>query len=132
MNSCSTEGEVRLEGGDNKFVGRVEVCLGGCWSGVCLNALWDSFEEIVLCRQLGHLERDSCKEESDKYFMLIYSPFLLVEGRNQFDSIRRHSRYVMLDVNCFTFEERLIDCSHQIAPGPCDQNIRVECMEGGE
>ena len=70
MNSCSTEGEVRLEGGQNQLEGRVEVCLNGCWSGVCLNATWANTEEFVLCRQLGHLE--PCKEENDKPYFFIY------------------------------------------------------------
>ena len=53
-----TEGDVRLVGGGNEFMGRVEVCLGGEWGTVCGNTIstfpitWGSNGALVVCRQL--------------------------------------------------------------------------------
>ena len=58
--ACSTEGDVRLVNGRNKFEGRVEVCQGGEWKSVCDHREWDNREADVVCRQLGfsgNLER---------------------------------------------------------------------------
>ena len=51
-NSC-TEGDVRLVGGGNEFMGRVEVCRGGRWGTVCGEpASWGTNNALVVCRQL--------------------------------------------------------------------------------
>jgi len=51
-NSC-TEGDVRLVGGSNEFMGRVEVCLGGEWGTVCGDPTsWGSTDSLIVCRQL--------------------------------------------------------------------------------
>ena len=49
--ACST-GDIRLQGGDSKDAGRVEICLGGRWGTVC-DISWDAIDAEVACRQLG-------------------------------------------------------------------------------
>ena len=64
--SCSKRGDVRLQGGANKFEGRVEVCGARntdnqmfIWKTVC-NAGWDINEAVVVCRQLGFSGNLNC------------------------------------------------------------------------
>ena len=47
-----TNGEVRLEGGNNTRQGRVEICYLGEWGTVCAEE-WDHVDASVVCRQLG-------------------------------------------------------------------------------
>ena len=53
ITACDHEGEVRLEGGQNKYEGRVEVCNNGEWKTVCDRG-WRRQEVEVVCRQLGY------------------------------------------------------------------------------
>jgi len=46
-----TDGEVRLVGGNNRSLGRVEVCINNAWGTVC-NARFGTNEARVICRQL--------------------------------------------------------------------------------
>ena len=46
------EGEIRLEGTNSAFGGRVEVCLQQSWTTIC-DVYWDNQDASVLCRQLG-------------------------------------------------------------------------------
>ena len=50
--SACTRGGIRLQGGRNKYEGRVVVCDDGRWKKVC-NLRWDRAEAEVACRQLG-------------------------------------------------------------------------------
>ena len=57
MAAACTEGHVRLVGDeefDNNEVidGRVEVCVGGRYGGVC-DDYWDSADASVVCRERG-------------------------------------------------------------------------------
>lgn len=51
--SVCTEGDLRLEGGQNDMEGLVEVCLEGGWGTVCANANWQDIDATVACGQLG-------------------------------------------------------------------------------
>lgn len=46
------DGEIRLVGGANITLGRVEICINSAWGAVC-NNLFGTREAIVICRQLG-------------------------------------------------------------------------------
>lgn len=49
--NCS-RGELRLEGGENDTLGRVEVCINNAWGTVC-NSRFGTNDARVICKQLG-------------------------------------------------------------------------------
>jgi len=49
---CS-DGAVRITGGRNPNIGRVEVCLHSTWGTVC-DEDWDDTDAAVVCRQNGY------------------------------------------------------------------------------
>ena len=51
---CSTQGDIRLQGGTNTS-GRVEICNNGAWGMVCTNSYYGytSSNARVACFQLG-------------------------------------------------------------------------------
>lgn len=49
--NCS-HGEVRLVGGSNNTLGRVEVCINNAWGTVC-NSRFGTVDARVICQQLG-------------------------------------------------------------------------------
>ena len=47
------DGTTRLEGGNSRYEGRVEVCERGCWGPVCIgDSGWSSLDADVVCNQL--------------------------------------------------------------------------------
>ena len=50
--NCS-DGQLRLVGGANSSLGRVEVCVNNAWGTVC-NSKFGTNEARVICRQLGY------------------------------------------------------------------------------
>ena len=53
MDAECVEGNVQIVGGVNETEGRVEVCLGGSWGGVCSNS-WTYEDARVVCKQFGY------------------------------------------------------------------------------
>lgn len=49
--NCS-RGELRLVGGKNNTLGRVEVCINNAWGTVC-NSRFGTNDARVICKQLG-------------------------------------------------------------------------------
>ena len=52
LESCSTEGEVRLVGGQYDNEGRVEICKDQQWTTICDDG-WDNMDAAVACRSAG-------------------------------------------------------------------------------
>ena len=51
-----TNGDIRLQGGTNRFEGRAEICNNNAWGTVCDDS-WGTSDARVVCRQLGFLTR---------------------------------------------------------------------------
>ena len=46
--------DVRLNGGPEPYIGRVEVYFGGYWGTICGRNEWDDKDANVTCRMLGY------------------------------------------------------------------------------
>ena len=65
MSDC-VDGDVRLEGGETEYEGRVEVCINKVWGTVCgyshrswkwyYYQNWEVADSNVVCKQMGHME----------------------------------------------------------------------------
>lgn len=64
-NSDCVDGDVRLEGGQTDYEGRVEICVNKVWGTICsLNTRswwwygfhWNRPDSDVVCKQMGHME----------------------------------------------------------------------------
>ena len=54
---CTTDGDLRLRGGNSTHQGRLELCSQGIWGTVeddFFLYYWSSTEAMVVCRQLGY------------------------------------------------------------------------------
>ena len=91
MSNCK-DGDVRLEDGQTKYEGRVEICINKAWGTVCTHQpqfnyfyfttsrYWNSVQANVVCRQLGHMElgKNACRI-TGSLVMLNLQPYLLVK-----------------------------------------------------
>ena len=46
--------QLRLTGGEQQWIGRVELRINGIWGQVCDGNEWDESASEVVCRQLGY------------------------------------------------------------------------------
>ena len=56
--SCN-DGDLRLEGGNTSYDGRVEVCVSNKFTTVCDDGTWGQEEALVVCRQLNFTDGGS-------------------------------------------------------------------------
>ena len=56
LHAVCSDGQLRLVGFNDPMRGRLEICRGGVWGGVCNNN-WDDTDAMVVCRQLGFSEQ---------------------------------------------------------------------------
>ena len=56
--SCN-DGDLRLEGGNTSYDGRVEVCVSNKFTTVCDDGTWGQEEAQVVCRQLNFTDGGS-------------------------------------------------------------------------
>ena len=57
--NCTTDGAVRLIGGQDNLQGTIQICIGGVWGSVC-DDLWGTMDANVICNQLGHSPYSKC------------------------------------------------------------------------
>ena len=118
-----TNGDIRLQGGQNSLEGRVEICHNQ-WGTVCDN-LWSDGDANVVCRQLGFApigSRDSlrilCYVTDDSYLKYSSVESLLsiaLTGAVAFSNalFGQGSGPIFLDnVLCSGTESCLVDCGH--------------------
>ena len=58
QSNCS-DGDMRLVGGSNEYMGRVEICINQVWGTICSGSRfnrWGVADGRVVCKQLGHQE----------------------------------------------------------------------------
>ena len=57
-------GDLRLQDGESRLDGRVEICMEGIWGTICDNQ-WDNSDATVVCRQLGFSDQGlNCSAEN--------------------------------------------------------------------
>ena len=106
---CTSEGQVRLNGGENNKEGTVGICIGGVWGTVC-DDYWGTLDARVVCRQLGYTT-DGVKYTNNEY-SFIYSTLL---GALAFSTayFGQGSGPIQIDnVHCNGSESSLLDCNH--------------------
>ena len=52
--NCTSEGSLRLVGGQIDSQGTVQICIDGVWGTVC-DDIWGTSDAQVVCRQLGFI-----------------------------------------------------------------------------
>ena len=61
-------GGIRLRDGNNRYEGRVEVCVNEIWGSVC-DDFWSGFDARVACRQLGFSEFSKLIKAASFHFL---------------------------------------------------------------
>ena len=106
-----TSGALRLVGGQNKYEGRVEVCVLGSW-GTVSDDLWWMIDGNVACKQLGFAYAGTF---IDNQFIKIIITIHFLPHLASTPFYNAHfgqgSGNIWLDnVHCTGFEQRLVDC----------------------
>ena len=74
---CTTDGDLRLRGGNSTHQGRLELCSQGIWGTVeedyYFFYFWSSREAMVVCRQLGYPWECKC-------ILILYCMPLYISG----------------------------------------------------
>ena len=68
-----TNGKVRLAGGPNENIGRVERCMNNQWKAVCADQ-WGEDEATVVCRQLKFRVDGQFQSQYSLYMGLAWLP----------------------------------------------------------
>ena len=110
LDSCSSDGEVRLVNGSTAYEGRVEVCSNGTYGTVC-DDWWDERDARVICRQLGYdFGGEIIPWRSTNAVLCAFSDVVPVKNGG-FGS--GDSRPINLDdVRCSGSEESILNCSY--------------------
>ena len=100
VGSACTYGEVRLVGGNDKYEGRVEVCIENGWHTVCDNG-WGVQEAVVVCGQLGY------SYTGGKYY-IIYVSIIHAKHSHSYSLQSRQMVIVIIPTVCMCIYARFL------------------------
>ncbi len=125
------DGQVRLVGGNNNSIGRVEVCVNNAWGTVC-NARFGTNEARVICRQLNFSDSGNFPLLTLDVCLYVFYMCDHVSGYKSIqNSFGVNSGPIFLEnLDCSGLERNLIDCSHStIGTHQCDhtRDAAVQC-----
>ncbi|XP_019853225.1 PREDICTED: deleted in malignant brain tumors 1 protein [Amphimedon queenslandica] len=86
-------GDIRLVGGSDPLIGRVELCVNKTWGTIC-DDYWDDNDASVVCRQVG-FSGQGAKARYSSY-------------------TERLKSFHIIDLNCNGSEENVFNCSHNL------------------
>ena len=112
LDSCSSDGDVRLVNGSTAYEGRVEVCSNNTYGTVCDDS-WDELDARVICRQLGYDTSGIATCSTSSLVVIISTSFTDVITVKKAGFGSGISRPIILDdVTCTGNEENILNCSY--------------------
>ena len=122
-------GDIRLTGGANVTLGRVEICLYNAWGTVC-NTQFGQTDAEVICKQLGYRPNGT-----NHLLSLQLPPYILycieavVYTTSSMFGEEAGGPIFLSDLSCSSEETTLLECLHSTVH-QCDhtQDVGVQCF----
>ena len=107
--SNCTDGQLRLSGGDTAMDGRVEICYGNVWFGVCADAYYSYSISSTVCGALGY------SSQGMKYYVSVcmYLSHYSSDASGHYGSFADLPRLPLIpyEFRCNGDESSLLDCT---------------------
>ncbi len=119
LESCSSEGAIRLKDGVTAREGRLEICLNKYWGSVC-NRGWTQDNGLVACRQAGfETLRKSNYRSLINFIDFVYLIISLLKSGPLLTSspTRMNGSVSVYNVECNGHESQVSDCDWSDAIG---------------
>ena len=128
-------GAVRLVGGSNSTIGRLEICINNAWGTVC-NSRFGTNEALVVCRQLGFSSAGECVNNNTPQIASKNVMFFLLPGgiaiTRNVSSFGAPPNPIFIDnLACVGSESSILDCpSSALGFHQCghSQDAGVQCF----